>query len=387
MSFYRKLGSNPTKIISKDGRTADVLGETMFVAASQAKVAYIGKDKKEVTTGCISGVDISMISDVAYQDTVSNEITRNLDLIGMYDETKIYEKIRAIVQQQITEILTKKTPGSIPTPEAIETQINSLFSNWFSIKPNSVLAMNVLVQNFMINSTNFEKNNLASLKQQYQNCPADQFFYIPLTIIPFIPITYKKANHANGIFIRKSKGTVFRVEPQYYVDKKEGGYQERQAAINRGVIQLTNEIGLKDPTFVDIKVPCPQAIVEDTNCMFWSIYIFEAIIKNIYKKDINAVIQEISSLPKAELEKLMYEYKRELFDIWIPKILQTSEIKWPDFENNKAKILDELYTEFYGIPPPKPPAQSPYPVRIGGKTRKQKNVRKTRRSKKRLARR
>lgn len=239
--------------------------------------------------------------------------------------------------------------------------------------PKSMTAVYILLSN----SYAFQENDISKLKTEYRNCPSDQYFFIPLTLIPFNPLKLNSSYHANGIFISKPKGTVFRIEPQYYQiqDMKQNSKEiniQQQNKIKSGIIQLVTEIGLKDPTYIDITVPCPQTIVEDNNCIFWSQYMFESIVKNLYKKDINTVIKDISSKPKAELQKLIYEYKLDFFGRLIPDVLKKYNIEWPDFENNKERISREIQNEYNIIIHPISPLMGVHPVNLGGKTRKSK---------------
>jgi hypothetical protein len=175
------------------------------------------------------------------------------------------------------------------------------------------------------------------IKEEYKTCPGDQYFFIPLFLIPYTSTPYNLPGHANGILISKAKGTVFRIEPQYSVNS------DLESKINEGIIDLVNTIGMKDPTFVTIKVPCPQAIVKDENCVFWTLFLFQSIIQQLHRQpDPNKAIEELSSKPKPELERLILAFKDDLFRRAIPEFLKKTGVTWPDYEKNKERIFREI---------------------------------------------
>lgn len=193
-----------------------------------------------------------------------------------------------------------------------------------------------------------------------QGCRND-YTYIPLTIFPLIDVntpTDGIMSHANGIIIRRSKGTVMRIEPQHSSELD----PVLEKSINDGIIKFVNEIGLINPTFVELNEICPQAITKDTNCIFWTMLMFKEILQNIFKKDPNQVIAELSSRP--DLPQLIETFKKELVTTIIPSQLNKLGVKrWPDFE---TQILGH-------------PVIGPAPV-LGGKNGKHKSKsRKTKR--------
>lgn len=364
-SIHRKLGSVNTNIKSlQTGQELTVNGRTLLTEAALLKVLNMTNKGETIPEGCVSIKNITMISEFVYFDIERKNMIVKSDFIGMYDPLEIKKKIdNEVLKPYVIYKLQK--PESEVTEQEINEKIDSSYNNIYNF--TSFSALFTAPYYTYIAKSILEQNNISEIRSHFLNCPMDKYFFIPLTLLPFGPVDLKLPNHANGIFISKAKGTVFRIEPQYYVNDNDPDYKEKQARLNQAVIRLTNEIGLKDPTFINIKVPCPQAIVEDKNCIFWSLLIFEQIIKNLYKKDINTVIQEISLKPKQELEKIIYEYKKDLFNIWVPKGLNKFQFSWPEFEVNKQKILEEIETEHRGYPLYSLPTISKYPIRIGGK--------------------
>jgi hypothetical protein len=156
-----------------------------------------------------------------------------------------------------------------------------------------------------------------------------------------IAITLKgspQSAHANGILIGRN-GTVFRIEPQY--DPKIGVKMNKD--INSAVVDIANKIGLRDPRFVELNDVCPQAITLDENCIFWTLFIMNEILRNMYKiKDPNDVIKLYVGKPKPELDALIKNFKTELITKIIPGMLASRKISWPDFEAFRKQYPDYI---------------------------------------------
>jgi hypothetical protein len=176
---------------------------------------------------------------------------------------------------------------------------------------------------------------IGNLKKLYPECRSP-FLYIPLTLIPLDPSNMDGPFHANGILLGRN-GTVFRIEPQF--DPKISGVVDE--GIKSAIVEIADKIGLRDPRFVELNGVCPQAITLDKNCLFWTLFIMNEILRNMYKiKDPNDVIKLYSSKPKPELDGLIKNFKRELATKIIPGILVSRKISWPDFEEFRKKYPD-----------------------------------------------
>jgi hypothetical protein len=176
---------------------------------------------------------------------------------------------------------------------------------------------------------------IGDLKQQYPEC-SSPFLYIPLFLTPISLKNPTQSGHANGILIGRN-GTVFRIEPQY--DPKANLKVEKE--INSAIVDIANQIGLKDPRFVELNDVCPQAITLDKNCIFWTLFIMNEILRNMYKiKDPNDVIKMYVSKPKPELDALIKNFKTELITKIIPETLANRKISWPKFEEFRRNYPD-----------------------------------------------
>jgi hypothetical protein len=179
---------------------------------------------------------------------------------------------------------------------------------------------------------------IGNLKKQYPECRSP-FLYIPLTLIPLDTTNIKQSYHANGILIGRN-GTVFRIEPQF--DPKISSVVDE--GIKSAIVDIANKIGLRDPRFVELNDVCPQAITLDKNCIFWTLFIMNEILRNMYKiKDPNDVIKLYVSKPKPELDALIKNFKIELITKIIPGALASRKMAWPDFEEFRKK-----YPEYIG---------------------------------------
>lgn len=179
---------------------------------------------------------------------------------------------------------------------------------------------------------NKDDERLTAIKTVFKTQCRNDYFYIPLKIIPLVhtnissEVSKSIPAHANGILIRRSKGTVMRIEPQNSPDFD----SKINNAINAGIIKLVNEIGLINPTFVELNDVCPQAITKDTNCAFWTMFIFKEILQNIFKKDPNTVISEMTK--RTDLPAVIENFKKELATTVIPSQLNELGYRWPEFD-------------------------------------------------------
>jgi len=170
------------------------------------------------------------------------------------------------------------------------------------------------------NETAFDLN-----RKRFQECKFP-YIFVPLTLRSFADHTRPHiSGHQNGILIGKN-GTVFRIEPdnriEYAIDDK----------VNAGIIEIAEKKGLKYQRLIPIQQVCPQAIVKDSNCIFWTIFMCNEIIKNVFKyPNPNDLIKIYSSKPKEELEKIIKDFKVELVRKIIPEGLKKLGCGWSEF--------------------------------------------------------
>lgn len=365
---YKLLSSRSTDIISNDGIDAKISTRSLltWVAMSNFKSHILGQTA--IDNGCTSTNSVAMISNVMYYDTINKTEVENPDsLTGQYDINIIYKTIKGIIRNKAIDIIRK---NKIPENETIIQKQIDFFEKNSREKLDSVISEGVLSTALHINIARFDNEIISDIRNDYRNCPSDQYFFIPLLLIPFVPIKLKWSSHANGILISKAKGTVYRIEPQYSSELDAA----TQKKIDNGIIRFVNEIGLRDPTLKKISVKCPQAVVHDENCIFWTLFIFEEIAKNMYKnKTVDQIVQEISSKPIPQLEDMIYNYKKKLFGTLIPSFLKENKLKWPEYENNKQLFLSEIETDYIANKSVVP--KMGVAPRLGGKTRKSKKQR------------
>lgn len=367
--LYKTLVSRPTTIrLTKTGQEMVYPGYNIIIGASISHISGI-------PTGCVSNYNVSMISNFMYYDFFENETVQNKSFIGLYDPNIIETNLKNIIRPYAIESLNKQKITQ-PTPEQIENKTIQLMTTFSSDAKSKISPVSLAYRYSILKDvlSFVDSNAIKHFRNQFLNCPSDQFFFIPLITVPFLANAIQP-NHANGIFISKAKGTVFRIEPQYSSELN----KEREDLIDKGVLDLVDKIGLKNPTLKKITVDCPQSVVQDNNCVFWSTMIFEEVLKNMYKKDINSTIQELTSKSKEELNDLIYKYKTDLFSNKVPLILKEWEVQWPDYENNKNKILDEINMDH--VRRPGMPLQSRYKIGVGRKTYRKKGIKRTKKSK------
>jgi len=171
------------------------------------------------------------------------------------------------------------------------------------------------------NETAFELN-----RKRFRECKFP-YIFVPLTLRSFADSTRPDiSSHQNGILIGKN-GTVFRIEPETFIDKS-----RIDDKVDAGIIQIAEKIGLKSPTVIRVNQVCPQTIAKDLNCIFWTIFMCNEIIKNVFKyPNPNDVIKIYSSKPKEELQKLIKDFKVELVRKIIPEGLKKLGCGWAEF--------------------------------------------------------
>jgi hypothetical protein len=141
--------------------------------------------------------------------------------------------------------------------------------------------------------------------------------------------------HANGLLLGKD-GRVIIIEPSNNVLDA-----EYYTLFNNKILEFAKEVGVPDPKIIIINETCPQTIINkslgdkdksDSNCLFWTFFIYTKIVELEFDKDPNEAVAEYSSMPPEELRKLIHDFKIKLFTEIIPKGLEILEWRWPDFK-------------------------------------------------------
>ena len=188
-----------------------------------------------------------------------------------------------------------------------------------------------------------EDGGIPVLKSEYQNCVGSvDFFFIPLVLIHALD-PLNNSRHANGILVSKSKGTYFRIEPQYSSEDETRLDTEN---IYRGIEKALNEIGAKDFKRTELNTVCPQNLTNDENCLFWTAYVAREIIRNMYKNnDPNTTITNITARGKQQLEKDIQQFKQE---IWTKtrEFLAVQKLIWVEYQNMTVGTVP-----LAGVPP------------------------------------
>lgn len=178
-----------------------------------------------------------------------------------------------------------------------------------------------------------EDGNITAIKHYYKYCVGSvDFFYIPLMLIP---ITYPATTmrHANGLLVSKSKGTYFRIEPEY--SRSEPNLEVPK--IYEGIEKALNEIGAKNFTRTELNMTCPQNLTQDLNCLFWSAYVSREILRNMYKnQDPNTTIAQITALGKDKLEQEIKLFNEKLMESTL-KYLADKNVTWKEYEATRAQ--------------------------------------------------
>lgn len=131
------------------------------------------------------------------------------------------------------------------------------------------------------------KNDIESVKKKFRECANQKLFIVPLVVTPIKDMSLGQvSSHQNILVIAKNRGTVYWIEPETIQ-----GINYQNAMI-RSIKELVTTIGMVDPTVIIPSGTCPQGIVNDKNCMFWSLVIFELIMLNPDERDHSVLIQK-----------------------------------------------------------------------------------------------
>ncbi len=179
---------------------------------------------------------------------------------------------------------------------------------------------------------------IAVLKETFKNCVGSvDFFYIPLTLV-YSPNVFSP-RHANGILVSKSKGTYFRIEPQYSPE----GMDTTQ--IDQGIKNILGDIGARDFRQIGLNVVCPQFLTNDMDCQFWTAYLTLEIIRNMYKNpDPNTTITQIMTANNTpeKLRATIETFKKQVSQA-VLKGLAKSNMTWVEYERVKTPRTGGMY--------------------------------------------
>ena len=278
----RLLYSNKTSVIDPSGNTQEIDGSSLITWCLHS---YLQRFSKKLS-GCVSTAQVNMTGVLMANGKAY------FNWAGIYKVAELNDKF-------ISEEKTGSLPADIT--DTITGSINRLVKRW-------------------------DDTSISKVQSAFRECPGDQYFYIPL-IIDKLEKTYS-FSHANGILLNKAKGTVMRIEPQFELNAQ----TKLDEKIKEGILRLCNEIGLKDPTWVEFETTCPQTITKDRNCAFWSMFLFKTVLENLYK-DPNVVVRELTSKPKEQISASIESFKQDLITKIIPEGLKLMSLKWPDFES------------------------------------------------------
>lgn len=296
----RILYSNNTVVIGPRGKISSHGIEVISACLNEYVSQYITK------SGCVSRMNF-ITGHTAYDDGTEDE-----KYAGIYKSSEFNSKYIPLFRESTNKLGKQNFKEYLShgvTPEAKELRM--LYNTGLYIRAR------------------WGDDNVSDSRSLFQECPGDQYFYVPFEVVP-VEEKYS-GSHANGLILSKAKGTVMRIEPAYKLDTTRALDQK----INEGMIKFANEIGLKDPTWVEFEATCPQAITVDDNCIFWTLLLFKTVLENL-NKDPNVVVKELSTKPKEELSALIEGFKTELRTKIIPEGLKLLNLTWPDFEKMKT---------------------------------------------------
>ena len=154
----------------------------------------------------------------------------------------------------------------------------------------------------------FLGNDLDQIKEEFEECKNLQYFiYVAL-----FNIRPETGGHANLLLLNKDDKRVTWIEPQYDQNITE----RNKKLITNVIVKLLKHLGIP-PNEYTIDLPkgqCPQAITQDTNCMFWTFLLTVFLVFNP-KSTIDEVRSAIiKKYPTKELlSKYVESFKADFF--------------------------------------------------------------------------
>lgn len=319
-------------------------GKQVLVSPYKIVADYILNDTVNANSNishCTEG-SIKMVSTV--QDDKNNYPL----CVGSYDYEFLIDRLNFLKEETDRLVLQQENKGFD------QDRFNKLQEEYILLESNKG----------KINS--FAKNNevIQSIKKAYKECTSS-YFYIPIILVPLTSepdVLY----HSNGILINKNKGTFTRIEPEQL--RVEDELQQKYInlinfKIDKSIKIFVSENLLTTPKENPLLSICPQSLLNDNNCLFWSLFITNEILRNTNKyNDPNDVIKslyinekEYMSLPEDQKEKsrqtvmnewrvIIENFKLKLVTEYLPKALAQGGYKMPksiesDFESIKGKKL------------------------------------------------
>jgi len=261
----------------------------------------------------------------------------NVDTVTLTGPTdsKLYSKVCGLPSIRMlgeTIINGQRIPAL--TGEYKNSNIVQLADRFAANNPDLLAPMEVL--KLYSDEYNFSSNDqiIPTIKQRFRECTRP-YLNIPLQLL-FNDIegkSNKPQAHQNSLILSK-KGFIIHIEPTQSDLISQSEYDED---IKSSILKFVNdEIGLKDPTLIEINETCPQAVTQDKNCMFWTMFIVYSILKQA-DKDPNVVIKEQFSKPREELVSMISKFKSNLVHVIIPRMLLNNQINWEDWNKFYSK--------------------------------------------------
>jgi len=191
-----------------------------------------------------------------------------------------------------------------------------------------------------------EDGGIPAIANEYKNCTGSvDFFYIPMILVHGVDPVHN-TRHANGILVSKSKGTYFRIEPQY---SSQDAPRLDTPKIYEGIEKALNEIGATDFTRTELNTVCPQNLTQDRNCLFWTAYLTREILRNMYKnQDPNTTISQVTARGKEQLDKDIQDFKNQIWKATL-SFLVKQKITWKEYEGTTRPVVGVPPTLFGGV--------------------------------------
>lgn len=156
-------------------------------------------------------------------------------------------------------------------------------------------------------------NDIVALKKKFRECAASNYFVVRLNLQRvYDPGKEQLIGHQNILVIAKNRGIVYLIEPQYSKDTSNTTYQK---LLKSSIARFVEELGMASPTIVEPVETCPQAFINDDNCMFWALIIFFLLMLNPQTTDHNKLVLEFNKkYPTSEaLTNYIHGFKFALF--------------------------------------------------------------------------
>lgn len=292
-------------------------------------------------------------------------VTEEVTVIGNYYRDKLYQTNLGL------PIVNTKYLGSL-TIQELKNKVRNV-GNKYIVKTNEMNNTNIKKERYRMNlrdqietakyiktkhNTNprfiFTDDSKASFVQKYkttfqhEQAPANLIVIIPIKLTPFMTDLYELNSHAQYCIIDKSRKTYMIVDSQY--DGADNTYKKllftEAERLSPFIEEITGE--QYEPYFYSVQ--CPQAVVRDRNCIWWSLLILYMYLQSDQTTvDLRVLLLQIQSIGGAdEYVQALDAFKVYVMEDIVKPMMESGALQMSSKLYNVSKLISKLEIEQAG---------------------------------------